>query len=171
MTTYFYGIYRGICVENIDPQKLNRIKLTVPQILGSSVTDWALPCTPITNTAEHLDHKKHLASEVAALLQAHADHSVSGTTGGATVSTFGSHTHSFSFTTAHTNNHTGKTPDSTNSLDHEHVDITDPLDRDGTEEGLTAAEHTYHRNVPAVNQMVWVMFVGGDPDFPVWMGV
>jgi uncharacterized protein involved in type VI secretion and phage assembly len=49
--------------------------------------------------------------------------------------------------------------------------MTDPLDRDGTEEGLTAAEHTYHRHVPEVNQMVWVMFVGGDPDFPVWIGV
>ena len=53
MTTYFYGIYKGICVDNADPQKLYRIKLTIPQILGTSVTDWALPCTPITNTADN----------------------------------------------------------------------------------------------------------------------
>lgn len=25
--------------------------------------------------------------------------------------------------------------------------------------------------VPALNSTVWVMFVGGDPNFPVWIGV
>lgn len=155
MTTYFYGIYRGICVENVDPQKLDRIKLTVPQILGSSVTDWALPCTPITNTAEHLDHQPHTAAQVVALLNSHT---------GTTDSPGGPYAHTHTVTiSAHSGN--------SNTLKHPHVTMTDPLDRDGTEEGLTAAEHTYHRNVPEVNQMVWVMFVGGDPDFPVWMGV
>jgi hypothetical protein len=156
MSTYFYGIYRGICVENVDPQKLDRIKVTVPQILGSAVTDWALPCTPITNTAEHLDHKPHTAAQVVALISDHT-----GTTSSA-LSGASAHTHTVTIS-AHAGN--------SNTLRHPHVDITDPLDRDGTEEGLTAAEHTYHRNVPAINQMVWVMFVGGDPDFPVWMGV
>lgn len=156
MTTYFYGIYRGICVENVDPQKLDRIKLTVPQILGAAVTDWALPCTPITNTAEHLDHQPHTGPQVVALINNHTATTDSAGTG------LAAHTHTVTIS-AHSGN--------SNTLKHPHVTMTDPLDRDGTEEGLTAAEHTYHRNVPEVNQMVWVMFVGGDPDFPVWMGV
>jgi hypothetical protein len=35
----------------------------------------------------------------------------------------------------------------------------------------TTVEHTPHRLVPNINQKVWVMFEGGDPNFPVWMGV
>lgn len=35
----------------------------------------------------------------------------------------------------------------------------------------TTPEHTFHRSVPAIGQLVWVMFVGGLPDNPVWMGV
>jgi len=152
---YFYGLYRGVCVDNADPQKLDRITLIVPQILGETVTDWALPCTPITNTAEHLDHQAHTAAQVAALLNNHTiTIDSSGSSGG--------HTH-----TATISAHAGNS----NKLYHPHVTMTDPLDRDGTEEGLDAAEHTYHRNVPAVGQPVWLMFVGGDPNFPVWMGV
>lgn len=26
-------------------------------------------------------------------------------------------------------------------------------------------------NVPAVGDIVWVMFIAGDPNFPVWIGV
>lgn len=171
MDARFYGLYRGVCIDIDDPDKLNRITLQVPQVLGTQITNWALPCTPVTDNADHPDHKKHLASEVAALLNAHADHPVSGTTSGATVGALGSHTHTFSYTATHTNNHTGKTPDLTYNLDHEHEATTDPLDKDGSEDGLVAAEHTYHREVPNVGQQVWVMFVAGDPNFPVWMGV
>lgn len=39
----FYGIYRGLVVDINDPDKLNRIKLQVPQILGNAVTNWAFP--------------------------------------------------------------------------------------------------------------------------------
>ena len=116
----FYGIYLGLCVDNEDPENLQRIKLVVPQVLGGEFTEWANPCLPVIFNADHPDHKKHLASEVASLLNAHADHVISGTTGGTTVSTFGSHTHTFSYNAAHTHNHLGKTPDSTNFLDHEH---------------------------------------------------
>jgi hypothetical protein len=164
----FYGIYRGICIDNDDPDKLNRITLQVPQLLGQQVTNWALPCTPVTDNANHPDHKKHLASEVAALLQAHANHTDSITTGSGGSP---SHTHPITLSLAHTNNHAGKTPDSTYNLDHEHEATDDPLDKDGSEDGLIAAEHTYHRKVPNVGQQVWVMFVAGDPNFPVWMGV
>lgn len=31
--------------------------------------------------------------------------------------------------------------------------------------------HTAHNRVPKLNQTVWVMFIGGDPNFPIWIGV
>ena len=31
--------------------------------------------------------------------------------------------------------------------------------------------HSVHIKVPDVSQGVWVMFVGGDKNFPVWIGV
>lgn len=43
----FYGKYRGFVVENADPEKLGRLKLRVPSILGDNVvTGWAMPCVP-----------------------------------------------------------------------------------------------------------------------------
>jgi Type VI secretion system/phage-baseplate injector OB domain len=159
----FYGIYRGVCVDNEDPDGNNRIRLKVPQVLHTNVTNWAYPCLPVTDNAEHLDHLPHLASEVAALLNTHATHTISGTTGaGGTPS----HTHTFSTTASHAA-HTGNS----GKLLHPHIDSTDVQDKDGSELGNTAAEHTYHRKIPRISQGVWVMFEGGDPNFPVWMGV
>jgi uncharacterized protein involved in type VI secretion and phage assembly len=44
---HFYGKYRGFVVENADPEKLGRLKLRVPSILGNEVvTGWAMPCVP-----------------------------------------------------------------------------------------------------------------------------
>ena len=151
-------------MDNQDPDTLYKIKLQIPQVLGLEVTDWARPCLPVVSDAEHANHIAHTASQVAALLNAHADHAVSGTTGSG-----GSpaHTHTFSATVSHTNNHTG----ASGTLTHPHVTTTDTLDTDGSELGLTAAEHTYHRKIPNVGQRVWVMFIAGDPNFPVWMGV
>lgn len=43
----FYGKYRGFVVENTDPEKLGRLKLQVPSVLGNDVvTGWAMPCVP-----------------------------------------------------------------------------------------------------------------------------
>jgi hypothetical protein len=176
----FYGIYLGICVDVDDDEKDNRIRLQVPQVLGQAETGWARACLPVTSNSNHPDHKKHLASEVAALLQAHATHATHSetiTSGPATVSTFGSHTHTVAISLAHdahTNNHTGKTPDSTWNLDHEHEEDenTDNKWNDDQEQTIAStAEHTPHRLVPKLGQKVWVMFEGGDPNFPVWMGV
>ena len=72
----FYGIYQGVCIDNEDPDSTYKIKLQVPQVLGTSVTEWAYPC-----------------------LQPGAS------------------------------------------------------------------------GVPDVGQVVWVMFIAGDPNFPVWIGV
>jgi hypothetical protein len=165
----FYGIYQGICADVDDPEKDSRIKLQVPQVMGEEITEWARPCLPVTSNSNHPDHKKHLAAEVAALLLGHGDHSVSvsGTTGsGGTPS----HTHSFSATQtlSHTNNHTGNSL----SLDHEHETAVDKDNKwNDDQETNQTPEHTPHRLVPRVGQKVWVMFVGGDPNYPVWMGV
>lgn len=43
----YYGKYRGIVVDTNDPQKLGRLTLKVPSILGNDVvTGWAMPCVP-----------------------------------------------------------------------------------------------------------------------------
>ena len=43
----FYGKYRGFVVDNADPEKLGRLKLRVPSVLGDEVvTGWAMPCVP-----------------------------------------------------------------------------------------------------------------------------
>ncbi len=43
----FYGKYRGLVVDNADPEQLGRLKLRVPSVLGDSVvTGWAMPCVP-----------------------------------------------------------------------------------------------------------------------------
>lgn len=31
--------------------------------------------------------------------------------------------------------------------------------------------HTSHTSVPNLGQKVWIMFIAGDPNYPVWMGV
>jgi hypothetical protein len=43
----FYGKYRGLVVDNHDPESLGRLTLLVPSVLGPEVvTGWALPCVP-----------------------------------------------------------------------------------------------------------------------------
>lgn len=46
-TTKFYGKYRGTVSNNIDPLKMGRIQVTVPDVLGSTPSSWAMPCVPI----------------------------------------------------------------------------------------------------------------------------
>ncbi|MBM9613170.1 phage tail protein [Desulfobulbus rhabdoformis] len=41
-----YGKYRGFVVDNDDPQRLARVRVQVPSLLGEAETDWALPCLP-----------------------------------------------------------------------------------------------------------------------------
>jgi uncharacterized protein involved in type VI secretion and phage assembly len=42
----FYGKYRGLVVDNDDPQQLGRLKAHVPEVLGDVDSGWALPCVP-----------------------------------------------------------------------------------------------------------------------------
>jgi len=39
----FFGVYRGVVANNKDPQGHRRVKLTVPQLTGTAVSDWSWP--------------------------------------------------------------------------------------------------------------------------------
>lgn len=39
----FYGIYLASVVNTNDPKRTNRVTLKVPQVLGTAVSNWALP--------------------------------------------------------------------------------------------------------------------------------
>jgi uncharacterized protein involved in type VI secretion and phage assembly len=43
----FFGKYRGVVVQNEDPQILGRLMVQVPDVLGAVSSDWALPCVPL----------------------------------------------------------------------------------------------------------------------------
>ena len=42
-TTVESGLFRGICVDNQDPQGIGRIRVQVPQVLGVAASGWAFP--------------------------------------------------------------------------------------------------------------------------------
>lgn len=42
----YYGLYRGICTRNRDPEGRFRIKVRVPAVSGKEETGWVLPCLP-----------------------------------------------------------------------------------------------------------------------------
>lgn len=49
----YYGKYRGFVVDNADPEKRGRLRLSVPAVLGEDVeTSWALPCMPFGGLAD-----------------------------------------------------------------------------------------------------------------------
>jgi hypothetical protein len=110
----FYGIYRGVCIDNADPQNKNRIRLKVPQVLHTNVTNWASPCLPVViNGAQKVTE----ASSVS-------------------------------------NTSSSGTPAHTHGISHTHALVYEKA-----------------KQIPSLNQGVWVMFEGGDPNFPVWIGV
>ena len=43
----FYGKYRGLVVDNIDPMQTGRIMAQVPDVLGLVPSSWAMPCVPV----------------------------------------------------------------------------------------------------------------------------
>lgn len=42
----FYGKYRGLVIENIDPEQIGRVLVQVPDVLGELPSSWAMPCVP-----------------------------------------------------------------------------------------------------------------------------
>jgi len=41
-----FGKYRGTVIDNVDPQKKGRLKVSVPAVLPPDLSDWAMPCVP-----------------------------------------------------------------------------------------------------------------------------
>lgn len=42
----YFGKYRGKVANNIDPNGLGRLQVTVPAVLGEGRLSWAMPCVP-----------------------------------------------------------------------------------------------------------------------------
>ena len=42
----YFGKYRGKVVNNVDPLLAGRIQDSVPSVLGSGQSSWAMPCAP-----------------------------------------------------------------------------------------------------------------------------
>jgi hypothetical protein len=42
----YYGKYRGMVINNIDPLQIGRIMAQVPDVLGEIPSSWAMPCVP-----------------------------------------------------------------------------------------------------------------------------
>ena len=42
----FYGKYRGVVMNNIDPMQTGRVQVQVPDVLGLGISSWAMPCVP-----------------------------------------------------------------------------------------------------------------------------
>jgi hypothetical protein len=47
MPEKYYGKYRGLVLNNIDPMQIGRLLVQVPDVLGLSTSSWAMPCVPI----------------------------------------------------------------------------------------------------------------------------
>jgi hypothetical protein len=43
----FYGKYRGLVLNNVDPLGKGRLLVQVPDVLGLSTSSWAMPCVPV----------------------------------------------------------------------------------------------------------------------------
>ena len=47
MADKFYGKYRGMVLNNIDPMLIGRLMVQVPDVLGLGISSWAMPCVPV----------------------------------------------------------------------------------------------------------------------------
>lgn len=43
----YYGKYRGVVINNLDPLQLGRLMVEVPDVLGLIPSTWAEPCVPL----------------------------------------------------------------------------------------------------------------------------
>jgi uncharacterized protein involved in type VI secretion and phage assembly len=43
----FYGKYKGVVINNVDPMQKGRLLVSVPDVLGAVPSNWAEPCVPL----------------------------------------------------------------------------------------------------------------------------
>ncbi len=48
MSEKFYGKYRGMVVNNVDPMQMGRLLVQVPAVFGEGMASWAMPSFPVT---------------------------------------------------------------------------------------------------------------------------
>lgn len=53
-TDRFYGKYRGVVMNNLDPNNQGRLQALVPEVLGELPCGWALPSAPYAGTGAGL---------------------------------------------------------------------------------------------------------------------
>ena len=157
----FYGIYSARVVNITDPLKKNRSQVQINQPTGLEITGWAVPCLPITSNSNHPDHNEHTAAQVAALLTTRT--SYTSPTSDSVLD--GSHNHTIPPLVVVPKTNPG-------TLKHSHKLAANTTERwNDSQETNTTPEHTPHRLVPREKQLVWIMFIAGDPEYPVWIGV
>ena len=47
MSGQFYGKYRGMVLNNVDPMQMGRLQVQVPDVTGLAPASWAMPCVPV----------------------------------------------------------------------------------------------------------------------------
>jgi uncharacterized protein involved in type VI secretion and phage assembly len=47
MSEKYFGKYRGMVLNNIDPMQINRLQVMVPDVGGVIPLSWAMPCMPV----------------------------------------------------------------------------------------------------------------------------
>ena len=163
--TRFFGIYEGEVIDINDPLKKNRITLKVPTVTGEQITTWARPLLPIHSNSNHPDHAEHTAAQIAALLTTTA----ATATGTAASGGSPAHTHTVSVTVPAL---TVVAKSGAGTLKHPHKVVANTTKKWNDATDITATEeHTLHRLVPKKGQRVWVMFIAGLLEDPVWLGV
>ena len=180
----FYGIYSGQVTGVNDPLKQNRIQVLVHGPTGVESHNWAPACLPITSSSYHPDHEPHTAAQIAALLTTTATTAADPQGGTVTIPALTvvakpgngqlNHPHTTTKTMTNKNVIVSSPTSTTDTLENSLYTTASGLSAPGTTSSSTSnkvPEHTFHRTIPAVNQLVWVMFIAGDPDYPVWIGV
>ena len=159
--TRFFGIYEGIVKEINDPLKKGRIKVQVT-VTGQEVTDWARAVLPITHNANHPDHQEHTAAQIAALLTTTSTSITDSRGDSATVPALTVVAKAGAGTLKHPHKIAVNAAKKWNESDAKTAMFNDATNTD---------EHTPHRYVPNKGQRVWIMFVAGLLEEPVWIGV
>jgi hypothetical protein len=159
--TRFYGIYEGIVKDIKDPLKKGRIKVQVT-VTGQEVTGWAKAVRPITDNANHPDHQEHTAAQIAALLTTTSTSITDSRGDSATVPALTVVAKAGAGTLKHPHKTAVNAAKKWNGSDAKTAMFNDATSTD---------EHTPHRYIPNKEQKVWIMFVAGLLEEPVWIGV
>ena len=62
--TAYYGKYRGLVVNNVDLNRMGKLQVSCPQVLGESILSWAMPCVPFAGVMEGFYMMPNIGSNV-----------------------------------------------------------------------------------------------------------